>query len=143
VAEHEIEPEFVDESAAIDRQAAGQVHYTDPRVRALATAYWQLETGRGYREWLALGKEDPDALIQEGRDWMRAAVAAGLLAPPPPFVPFVPARPIRRQAGPIHLYAGPDYTQARCGGQTGTASMLRTDVTCPACRLLFNDETEA
>lgn len=133
MAEHEIEPGFVDESAAIDRQAAGGVHYTDPRVRALATAYWQLETGRGYREWLALGKEDPDALIQEGRDWMRAAVAAGLLAPPAPFVP----------AGPIHLYAGPDYTQARCGGQTGTASMLRADVTCPACRSLFNDETEA
>lgn len=79
---------YADESAPIDREAAATVHFTDERVRTLATARWQLETGGSYRDWLALGKDDPAALIREGRDWMRAAVAAGLLPAPEPFVPY-------------------------------------------------------
>ena len=37
----------------------------------------------------------------------------------------------------VHSYAPPEYVLARCGGQTGTASMLRTDVTCPQCKTLI------
>lgn len=83
-------PEWADESAPIDREAAGTVHFTDPRVRTLAAARWQLETGGTYRQWLALGKDSPDARIREAREWVRAAVAAGLLPAPEPFVPYVP-----------------------------------------------------
>jgi hypothetical protein len=71
----------------VDVQAAGRVHYTDPRVRRLAYARWLLVTGRPATEesfwaWLGLGKDNPDALIQEARDWVRASVAAGILPPP-------------------------------------------------------------
>lgn len=59
---------------------AARVHYVDPRVRQLAEARWRLTTGGSRQEWLALGKDNPEALIQEARDWMRAAVAAGILA---------------------------------------------------------------
>lgn len=62
--------------------AAAQVHYVDPRVRQLAYARYHLATGRSFMAWLALGKNHPDALISEARDWLRAAVAAGLLPPP-------------------------------------------------------------
>ncbi|GIH70309.1 hypothetical protein [Sphaerimonospora thailandensis] len=66
----------------IDRAAAERVHYVDPRVRLLASTRWRLATGWSHRSWLGLGKNNPDALIQEARDWLRAAVAAGLLPPP-------------------------------------------------------------
>lgn len=71
----------------VDVQAAQQVHYTDPRVRQLAYARWLLVTGRpatdeSFWAWLSLGKNNPAALIQEARDWLRAAVAAGILPPP-------------------------------------------------------------
>lgn len=59
---------------------AARVHYVDPRVRQLAEARWRLTTGGTRQDWLALGKDNPEALIQEARDWMRAAVAAGILA---------------------------------------------------------------
>ncbi|MEW2164394.1 hypothetical protein AB0912_15580 [Streptomyces sp. NPDC007084] len=65
----------------VDAAAAARVHYTDPRVRQLASARWQLATGGSHSEWLSLGKDNPEALIQEARDWMRAAVATGLLEP--------------------------------------------------------------
>lgn len=58
---------------------AARVHYVDPRVRQLAEARWRLATGGTRDQWLALGKDNPEALIQEARDWMRAAVAAGIL----------------------------------------------------------------
>lgn len=70
----------------IDRAAAERVHFTDPRVRLLASTRWRLETGWTHRAWLALGKDNPDALIREARDWLRAAVAAGLLQPYDPDV---------------------------------------------------------
>lgn len=66
----------------LDRDAAARVHYVDPRVRQLAEARWRLTTGGTRADWLALGKDNPEALIQEGRDWIRAAVAAGILLPP-------------------------------------------------------------
>ncbi|MGW6416336.1 hypothetical protein [Streptomyces sp. NPDC055055] len=58
---------------------AAQVHYVDNRARRMAQAYWRLLTGGTRAEWLALGKDSPEAVIREGRDWLRAAVAAGLL----------------------------------------------------------------
>ncbi|MCY0957675.1 hypothetical protein [Streptomyces sp. H27-H5] len=58
---------------------AAQVHYTDNRARRMAEAYWRLATGKTRTDWLVLGKDHPDARIREGRDWLRAAVAAGLL----------------------------------------------------------------
>ncbi|MFC8676747.1 hypothetical protein ACFUEN_29180 [Streptomyces griseorubiginosus] len=58
---------------------AAKVHYTDPRVRALAFARWHLTTGGTHDEWLWLGKDNPAALIQDARDWLRAVVALGLL----------------------------------------------------------------
>jgi hypothetical protein len=42
----------------------------------------------------------------------------------------------------VHSYAPPEYVLARRGGQSGTASMLRIDVTCPQCKILIID-TEA
>lgn len=63
----------------LNRDAAARVHYVDPRVRQLAEARWRLTTGGTHMEWLALGKDNPEALIEEARDWMRAAVAAGIL----------------------------------------------------------------
>lgn len=58
---------------------AARTHYTDPRVRQLAEARWRLTTGGTRQDWLMLGKDNPEALIQEARDWVRAAVAAGIL----------------------------------------------------------------
>ncbi|WP_433382752.1 hypothetical protein [Streptosporangium sp. CA-115845] len=63
--------------------AAAQVHYVDPRVRQLAYARYHLTTGGSFMSWLALGKNHPDALIEEARDWLRAAVAAGILSQQP------------------------------------------------------------
>lgn len=68
----------------LDPAAAAKVHYVDRRVRQLAEARWRLKTGGTRDEWLALGKDNPEALIREARDWMRAAVGAGLLPPPEP-----------------------------------------------------------
>ena len=62
-------------------EAAEGIHYVDPRVRQLAEARWRLLTGGTHMDWLYLGKDNPEALIQEGRDWVRAAVAAGILPP--------------------------------------------------------------
>lgn len=66
----------------LDPDAAAKVHYTDPRVRQLAEARWRLKTGGSRMDWLALGKNNPEALIEEARDWVRAAVAAGILSAP-------------------------------------------------------------
>lgn len=68
----------------LNTQAAQRVHYTDPRVRRLAYARYHLATGGTRMEWLAPGPDNPDALalISEAQDWLRAAVAAGLLPPP-------------------------------------------------------------
>lgn len=69
--------------ARIDARPALHVHYaTDPRIRHLAEAAWRMRTGGSRQEWLMLGKDNPDALISEAREWVRAAVAAGLLEPP-------------------------------------------------------------
>lgn len=63
--------------------AAQRVHYaTDPRIRHLAEAAWRMRTGGTREEWLWLGKDNPEALISEAREWVRAAVAGGLLEAP-------------------------------------------------------------
>lgn len=68
---------------ALNPSAADSVHYaTDPRIRHLAEAAWRLRTGGDRMDWLRLGKDNPDALIREAREWVRAAVAAGILPPP-------------------------------------------------------------
>ncbi|MFE6126761.1 hypothetical protein ACFQ6Q_00590 [Streptomyces sp. NPDC056437] len=67
----------------LDRNAADNVHYAnDPRIRLLAQARWRMANGGTTWDWLNLGKDDPDNLIPEARDWVRAAVAAGILEPP-------------------------------------------------------------
>ncbi|MEU1284946.1 hypothetical protein [Kitasatospora sp. NPDC005856] len=67
----------------LDIAAAETVHYAnDPRIRELAAARWRMQTGRSHASWLSLGKDNPDALIREAREWIRAAVAAGILPPP-------------------------------------------------------------
>ncbi|MGW2739089.1 hypothetical protein ACWC4D_33430 [Streptomyces sp. NPDC001288] len=69
--------------ANLDPAAAGDVHYaTDPRIRHLAEAAWRMRTGGSRADWLQLGKDNPEALIAEAREWVRAAVATGLLSAP-------------------------------------------------------------
>jgi len=69
--------------AKLDPTAAQTVHYaTDPRIRHLAEAAWRMRTGGSRMDWLCLGKDNPEALIAEAREWVRAAVAAGLLPVP-------------------------------------------------------------
>lgn len=67
----------------LDPADADNVHYaTDPRIRHLAEAAWRMRTGGSREDWLWLGKDNPEALIPEAREWVRAAVAAGLMEPP-------------------------------------------------------------
>lgn len=67
----------------LDPAAADNVHYaTDPRIRHLAEATWRMRTGGSRTDWLMLGKDNPEALIREAREWVRAAVASGLLPAP-------------------------------------------------------------
>lgn len=67
----------------LDPAAAENVHYaSDPRIRHLAEAAWRMRTGGSRMDWLMLGKNNPEAMIAEAREWVRAAVAAGLLEPP-------------------------------------------------------------
>ena len=69
--------------AHIDPAAAQGIHYaTDPRIRHLAEATWRMRTGGTRQDWLMLGKDNPQALIGEAREWVRAAVAGGLLEAP-------------------------------------------------------------
>lgn len=69
--------------AYIDPAAAENVHYSsDPRIRHLAEAAWRMRTGGSRMDWLCLGKDNPAALIREAREWVRAAVAGGLIEPP-------------------------------------------------------------
>lgn len=71
--------------AHLDPAAAHDVHYaTDPRIRHLAEATWRMRTGGSRQDWLELGKDNPEALISEAREWVRAAVAGGLLPAPNP-----------------------------------------------------------
>lgn len=73
------------EDLPLDRSAAERVQYaTDPRIRQLASARWRMQTGGTHQDWLWLGKNNPEALIGEAREWVRAAVAAGILPPPSP-----------------------------------------------------------
>ena len=67
----------------LDPASAENVHYaTDPRIRHLAEAAWRMRTGGSRMDWLMLGKNNPEALIAEAREWVRAAVASGILPPP-------------------------------------------------------------
>jgi len=69
--------------ASLNPTAASNVHYaTDPRIRHLAEAAWRMRTGGTREDWLKLGKNNPEALIEEAREWIRAAVAGGLLPAP-------------------------------------------------------------
>lgn len=68
----------------LNEAAAERVEYsTDPRIRQLAAARWRMQTGGTHMDWLCLGKDNPEALIREAREWVRAAVAAEILTPPP------------------------------------------------------------
>lgn len=68
---------------ALDPTAANSVHYaTDPRIRHLAEAAWRMRTGGTRMDWLCLGKDNPEALISEAREWVRAAVAGGIIPAP-------------------------------------------------------------
>jgi hypothetical protein len=66
----------------LDLAAAERVHFTDPRVRELAEARWRLISGGTREQWLALGKDNPEAMIDLAKKWIRAAVAVGILPPP-------------------------------------------------------------
>lgn len=67
----------------LDPAAADHVHYaSDPRIRHLAEAAWRMRAGGSRMDWLCLGKDNPEALIREAREWVRAAVAAGILPAP-------------------------------------------------------------
>ncbi|MFF3730749.1 hypothetical protein ACFYXM_10630 [Streptomyces sp. NPDC002476] len=69
--------------AHLDPPAAETVHYaTDPRIPHLAEAAWRMRTGGTRTDWLILGKDNPEAVSAEAREWVRAAVAAGLLPAP-------------------------------------------------------------
>lgn len=57
--------------------AAMNIHYTDERVRLLAEARYRL-AGNTPVPFGVLVRTEP-RLIEEARDWLRAAVAAGLL----------------------------------------------------------------
>lgn len=57
--------------------AAMNIHYTDERIRRLAEARYRL-TGNDPVPFGVLIRADP-CLIEEARDWLRVAVAAGLL----------------------------------------------------------------
>lgn len=71
------------ETLPLDRAAAENVHYAnDSRIRGLAQAMWRMKTGKSREAWLALGKDHPSNLIPEARDWVRAAVAGGILEQP-------------------------------------------------------------
>lgn len=50
----------------------------------------------------------------------------------------------RAEAGLIiHSYAPPDYGYSRCGARGGRGTLLRDDVTCPACRALLPERDAA
>ncbi|MDQ0809788.1 hypothetical protein QFZ63_001502 [Streptomyces sp. B3I7] len=69
--------------AHLNPTAADNVHYsTDPRIRHLAEAAWRMRTGGNRMDWLCLGKDNPEALIREAREWVRAAVASGIIPAP-------------------------------------------------------------
>lgn len=71
------------ETIPLDTRKAENVHYaTDNRIRALAQAVWCMRTGKTRQDWLSLGKDHPETLIPEAREWVRAAVAASILEPP-------------------------------------------------------------
>ena len=59
--------------------AAATVSFEDPRVTALSTTYHRL--GDDPRLWDELGWDERHLLRRAARDWLRAAVAAGLLPP--------------------------------------------------------------
>lgn len=82
------------EEIELNPGGASRVHYaTDPRIRALAQAVWRMRTGGSRTDWLVLGKDNPDALISEAREWVRAAVAGGIMPPPEPSAPTLAGRP--------------------------------------------------
>ncbi len=89
------------ETPPFDRGAAQAVKDVDPRVRHLAAARWRLRTGGSHMLWLSLGEDNPAALIEEARDWLRAAVAAGILPPPAvsasPITPPTDGDPLRQR----------------------------------------------
>lgn len=58
---------------------ASKVHYSDPRVAALAKAQHALNEPDDDTEWRFVSFEERDRLMTGARAWLRAAVAAGLL----------------------------------------------------------------
>lgn len=67
-----------------DPAAASRVHFATDNVRisALAEAMYRQRHGGTAEFWRAMSLDDQRALRMEARDWIRAAVAAGILPPP-------------------------------------------------------------
>jgi hypothetical protein len=67
-----------------DTEAAAHVHFAtdNDRISALAEAMFQQRTGRSAASWRCMALDDQRPLRMEARNWLRAAVAAGLLPGP-------------------------------------------------------------
>jgi hypothetical protein len=65
-------------------EAASRVHFANDngRISALAEAMFQQRTGRSAASWQNMALDDQRPLRMEARNWLRAAVAAGLLPGP-------------------------------------------------------------
>lgn len=61
----------------LDTATAQRIHYTDPRIQAIAQARHHLNGDQ--RPYSSLTWDERHALREHARDWLRAAVAAGLL----------------------------------------------------------------
>lgn len=118
--------------ANLNPAAAGTVHYaTDPRIRHLAEAAWRMRTGGSRADWLALGKDNPEALIAEAREWVRAAVATGLLPEPSANPEWKSAAHLAAEADPeepgVPVHACPADGSGLTGCCQRTPFELRSD----------------
>lgn len=102
-------------TSATGPAAAGRVHFTDPRVNALARAAHAAYL-EDKREWSALDWNEQHTWRTGARDWLRTAVALGLL----PLV--VPSTGEALAAVPLDVQ--PADGLPRCGSR-GRAQALR------------------
>lgn len=77
-----------------DADAAAEIHFANDRVRIaqLAEAMYRQRTGRPAASWRRMDLDDQRPLRMEARNWLRAAVAAGLLPAPQPTEADIRAR---------------------------------------------------
>lgn len=68
-----------DPRPATGQDAATLIHYTDPRITALAAAGYADSVLQDGRPWHDLDWHEQHAWRTAARDWLRAAVAVGLL----------------------------------------------------------------